>query len=294
MKIIVTGANGFLAQHLCRMLVIKGFEVHALARGESRLSYCEGIVYHAVELTDVSRIDAVFSLVQPHFVIHAAAMSKPDECFDQPEKCLLHNVEVTRYLLHTAQQYNSFFIYISTDFIFGDNGPHSEDDLPQPLNFYGESKLMAENLVNASGLDTAIVRPVFIYGEQAEGMRADFLHWIRNHLQQQLPVKVVTDQWRTPTFAPDICNGIIEIITRKLTGAFHLAGPEILSPYEMALTVARLLQLDESLITPVTADTFPERVKRAKRSGLKIDKARKLLGYNPVLFEEGVRRSFGL
>ena len=107
-------------------------------------------------------------------------------------------------------------------------------------------------------------------------------------------IKVVTDQQRTPTFVNDICDGIFAIIDKKVVGIFHLAGKDIISPYAMAVTVAAVLGLDASLIEPVTSETFIEPVKRAKKSGLKIDKARKILGYNPVSFEEGVRLSFGV
>ncbi|MGL5947203.1 MAG: sugar nucleotide-binding protein, partial [Sediminibacterium sp.] len=111
-------------------------------------------------------------------------------------------------------------------------------------------------------------------------------------LQANKPIKVVTDQLRTPTFAPDICKGITTIIHTNQTGIFHLAGKDILSPYEMALAVAATLRLDKNLIEPVTADSFPEPVKRAQKSGLKIDKAQRLLAYEATSFEEGVRMSF--
>ncbi|MBC7749783.1 MAG: sugar nucleotide-binding protein, partial [Methylotenera sp.] len=189
---------------------------------------------------------------------------------------------------------NIYFVYISTDFVFGENGPHDEATTPDPLNFYGESKLQAEHLVQLSGLPFAIVRPVFIYGQLFLGMKPTFIHWVQQNLQNGKPIKVVNDQQRTPTFVTDICDGISAIINQKVQGIFHLAGKDIISPYAMALTVARVLGLDSSLIEPVTSETFFEPVKRAKLSVLKIDKAREKLGYNPVSFEEGVKLSFSV
>lgn len=292
MKIIVTGANGFLGQHLSIFLADKGFEVHAVSRGERRIPVAKNICYHSAELTSVREITAFVEAVKPVAIVHAAALSKPDECNDDKEKCIRHNVDVTQYLVDAARKNNIYVIYISTDFVFGENGPHSEADVPAPLNFYGESKLMAEELVMNSGIDYAIVRPVFIYGRCWEGMRPSFLHWVKNNLEQRKPIKVVTDQSRTPTYVEDLCKGITQLIAGRTKGVYHLAGKNIISPYEMALTVAKVLQLDSTLIEPVTADTFPEPVRRAKRSGLKIDKAVRELGYDPVGFEEGVRRSF--
>ncbi|MBC7651213.1 MAG: sugar nucleotide-binding protein, partial [Deinococcales bacterium] len=180
----------------------------------------------------------------------------------------------------------------STDFVFGEGGPYDETVTPAPLNFYGQSKLIAEQLVLASNLQVAIVRPVFIYGKVLAGMPPTFLHWVKTNLDNKKPMKIVNDQQRTPTFVKDICEGIFLMILKKVTGIFHLAGKDVLTPYTMATKLANLLYLDDTLIEPVMSATFAEPVQRAKKSGLKIDKAIKILGYNPVSFEEGVRLSF--
>ncbi len=293
MKIIVTGSNGFLGQHLSQSLAAKGFEVHALSRGANRFTPMKNICYHSIELTDVRNVQQVIGDLLPDAIVHTAALSKPDECDLDREKCLAYNVEATRYLAEAAKNTNVHFVHMSTDFIFGEDGPHSEADAPGPLNFYGESKWQAEQLLEQVISDhLCIVRPVFIYGKCVVGMRPSFLHWVKNNLEQGKAIKVVTDQQRTPTYVGDLCKGITQIITERVGGVYHLAGKNILSPYEMAVTVAKTLGLNSRLIEPVTSDTFPEPVRRAKRSGLKIDKAMHDLGYAPVDFEEGVRLSF--
>ena len=287
-RILITGANGFLGQHLCMFLKNAGLDITATGKGENRL-IDKTIAYLLLELTDRQAVQMCIEKLQPDVIIHTAAMSKPDECENNKELCKDINVNATKHLLEAS---SGHFIYLSTDFIFGENGPHSEADPPAPLNFYGESKLQSEQLVQQRKYVTTIVRPVFIYGQSLPGMRPTFLHWVKNNLEQNKPIKVVSDQWRTPTYVQDICKGIETIVNKTATGIFHLAGKEILSPYEMALHTANVLNLDSSLIEKVTADTFPEPVKRAKRSGLKIDKAKAELSYNPVSFEEGVRRTF--
>lgn len=289
-KVLITGANGFLGQHLTLFLYNHNYTVIATGRGDCRLPEKCKVDYYNIELTDEHAVKTMLLKYNADFVIHNAALSKPDECEADRNFCLQTNVETTRYLLEGA---SGHFIYISTDFIFGENGPHAEDAEPAPTNFYGESKLLAEQLVKNSDKKTAIVRPVFIYGKAWKGMRPSFLHWVKNNLEQQKTIKVVSDQLRTPTYVEDICQGIEKIISKGATGVYNLAGSEILSPYEMAIITAKVLQLDESLIEKVTADTFPEPVKRAKRSGLKIEKARRELDYEPVTFEEGVKLTFG-
>ena len=287
-KVLITGANGFLGQHLCSYLKEIGFEIIATSKGENRL-LDPTIIFHSIELTNKKEVADLLEKLQPDIIIHNAAMSKPDECENNQQLCIDVNVNSTKYLL-SAQKCH--FIYLSTDFVFGEDGPHSEYETTGPLNFYGKSKLQSEQLIMCSPHLATIVRPVFMYGNIWHGMKPTFLHWVKNNLEQNKPIKVVSDQWRTPTYVKDVCKGIQSIINRESAGIFHFAGKEILSPYEMAIFTAKVLQLDSSLIEKVTANTFPEPVKRAKRSGLKIDKAIAELNYNPLSFEEGVRKTF--
>lgn len=294
MKILITGANGFLGQHLTLFLAEKKYDVIACSRGACRIPQKFSFDYFSVDLTDENAVAEMINKVSPDIIVHTAANSKPDDCHVNREDCLQQNVEATKYLLKAlaTQNNNARFIYLSTDFIFGENGPHSEDDESGPLNFYGESKLMAEEAVKHSGLAYAIVRPVFIYGPVWTGVRSTFLHWVKNSLEQGKNIKVVSDQTRTPTFVIDICKGIESIIRLNKQGDFHLAGKDLLSPYDMAIAVASFLKLDTALIENVTSESFVEPVQRAKRSGLKIDKAIRLLDYDPVDFVTGVELTF--
>ncbi len=297
MNILITGANGFLGQHLTLYLSGKGYNITAVSRGNCRIPQKHTFQFYSVDLTNSRAVAQMIEAIRPTVIIHTAALSKPDECENNKELCIATNVLATEYLLDAFQSFTSHsssgskFIYISTDFIFGEDGPHSEEDIPSPLNFYGETKLMAEQLVMQSGLVFSIVRPVFIYGVVWQGLRLSFLHWVKNNLEQNKPIKVVSDQQRTPTFVTDICKGIEAIIEQKKDGVFHLAGKDLLSPYQMAVKVADFLNLDVTLVESVTSQTFRETVQRAKRSGLKIDKARRVLGYEPLSFEQGVKLS---
>jgi len=290
--VLITGSNGFLGQHLTLYLAAKGYIVIATGRGLCRIGVPGIFQYVSLELTDPIAVDQCLTKYQPSVVIHNAAMSKPDECEQNRDLCLLNNVRVTKFLLSASQSFRPHFIYISTDFVFGENGPHSENAIPAPLNFYGETKLLSEKLVKESGLLYSIVRPVFIYGPCFKGMRPSFLHWVQQNLEAGKKIKVVCDQQRTPTFVTDICKGIETILLQQKGGDFHLAGKDILTPYEIAVKVTEVLHLDASLIEQANAASFPEPVKRAKRSGLQIDKARQLLHYNPVSFAEGIALTF--
>ncbi len=291
MIVIITGVNGFLGQHLSLFLNNKSISVIATGRGPCRIENknLKEVKYIPADISKASEANNLILQNKPDWVIHCAAMSKPNDCNANREECILQNVTATQHIIDSCKNTGTKLIYLSTDFIFGENGPHSEEDIPNPLNFYGESKLMAETLVNNSGLHWAIVRPVLIYGKQLPGTPPSFLHWVKSSLENRKPIKIVNDQFRTPTLVTDICDGIYRIINQNQQGVFHLSGNEILTPYQMSIMLANEYKLDESLITPVTSDNFPEPVKRAKHSGLKNDKAKKVLGFNPVSFEEGIK-----
>ncbi len=294
MNTIITGSNGYLGQFLCNYLSETGISVNALSRGENKNPSINSHNYFGVDLTVEKDVSGVVASINPEIIIHNAAMSKPDVCASNKEACVLQNVTATKYLLEAAAKKNARFIYVSTDFIFGENGPHSEDTIPDPLNFYGETKLMAEELVKSSGVSYAIMRPVFIYGPCYAGMRPTFLHWVKNSLENNKAIKVVDDQKRTPTYVIDICKGVHAMIIKQVTGSFHLAGKDIISPYQMAMKVATVLGLNASLIEPVNSDSFPEPVKRAKQSGLTFERAIVELGYSPISFEDGIKKTFDL
>ena len=111
MKIVVTGANGFTGQHVAQYLASKGFQVFALSRGNARLAAHKLIHYHDCELTNVSSVNSLIMQIEPDWIIHIAAMSKPDECNDDRENCLLHNVQATIHLGEAAIKHHSQFIY---------------------------------------------------------------------------------------------------------------------------------------------------------------------------------------
>jgi dTDP-4-dehydrorhamnose reductase len=287
-KILITGANGFLGQHLILHLHNRQYNVVATSKGPARLPPSP-IVYFPAELTNLAEVVSLMQTIKPDVVVHTAALSKPDVCEANRANCLAINVEATQNLL---RQKPARFIYVSTDFIFGENGPHSEEAKADPLNFYGQSKWLAEQEVRHSGIEYAIMRPAFIYGKVWPGLRPTFLQWVKNSLETGKRIKVVSDQLRTPTFVNDLCRGIEMMISRQVTGDFHLAGRDVISPYDMAATTAEVLGLDFSLIENVTSASFPEPVRRSKRSGLTIAKAEAELGYQPVSFAEGVRQTF--
>jgi dTDP-4-dehydrorhamnose reductase len=180
-------------------------------------------------------------------------------------------------------------VHVSTDFIFdGIDGPYREEDQPAPLSYYGESKLAAEQLVLESGLPAAIVRTVLVYGIAEDMSRSNIVLWAKGALEKNQPIKVVDDQFRTPTLAEDLAMGCFLAATKKAEGIFNISGKDFMSIRELVGRVAIYFNLDDSLVETVSSRTLNQKAKRPPRTGFILDKAEKELGYQPHSFEEGI------
>ncbi len=294
MKILVTGANGLLGQHLLKMLTNSmAYEIIATGRGDARLPFIKNgrYNYFSLDITDGMAVAAFIDQHQPTVIIHTAAITQVDECETNPISCWNTNVTATRFLVSAAESIAAHFIFISTDFVFdGMNGPYKETDLAGPVNYYGSSKLAAEKAVMESQLSWSIVRTVLVYGNILIGNRSNMVSWVQQNLLDGKNIKVVSDQWRTPTYVEDLAKGILLVVEKKATGIFHISGPEMLSPYEMAILTANYLHLNTGLVEKVDASIFLQPGKRPAKTGFIIDKARQELGFAPMSFVEGLKQ----
>ena len=176
----------------------------------------------------------------------------------------------------------AFFIFISTDFVFdGVKGMYNEDDMPAPVNYYGQTKLFAEDKVKEYAGEWSIVRTVLVYGRPQSG-RENLLTLVRKKNENGEIFKVFTDQLRTPTYVEDLASAIVSIIDKKAKGIFHISGADQLSPYEMVIKMAYLLDLNKELIIPMTKDDLKEKAIRPPYTGFDISKAKSFLNYSPV------------
>jgi len=295
MKILLTGANGLLGRHLVKKLAEKGYEVIATAKGESKInSIGKGKVkFLSLDITDGAAVNKLMNEVKPDVLLHTAAMTQVDECELNKIDCWNTNVTATRFLIDSAKETKSRIIFISTDFVFdGLHGPYKEEDEPNPVNYYGSTKLAAEKAVIQSGLDWAIVRTVLVVGNTEDGQRQNILTWVKEKLEKGETIKVVDDQVRTPTYVEDLADGIILILEKKSKGIFHIAGKDTLTPYQIARQTAEFLKLNSKLIEKSDASNFTQAALRPPTTGFKIDKAKKELSYQPHSFNEILKEVF--
>lgn len=294
-KIMVTGANGLLGQHLVKRLLETDATVIATGRGRSRVNFSNALnlTYVDLDLQNSTAVEAVIKTEKPAIIVHGGAMTQIDECEKNHEICFDVNVHATANLLLSAEEHNSFFIFLSTDFVFdGERGNYREDDDLNPVSWYGFTKVQAESLVETSNIPWSIVRTCLVYGNTLAGQRTNIVTWVKSNLEDNKTIQVVSDQVRTPTYIEDLVDGIMRIITKRATGIFHIAGKDRLTPYDMAQSTAHYFSLNENLIQRADASSFSQPAKRPLLTGLDISKARDQLGYEPRTFEEGLRRMF--
>ena len=296
MKILVTGANGLLGQTVVKLLLEKQYEVIATGRGEQRVDVnsSSGYIYKDLDITDGPAIEQLIMEQRPAIIVHAAAMTQVDQCELHKQDCYNINVTATRFIIDAAKAIGARLIFVSTDFVFdGNNGPYTENDEPAPVNYYGSTKLVAEKAVMESGLDYAIARTILVYGSVPATGRTNIVGFVRQNLEANKPIKMVTDQVRTPTFVDDLARGIILIIEKNGKGIYHLSGEQEMTPYDIAIETAKFFGLSEDLISKASSNDIKQPAVRPAKTGFNISKAKKELGYQPKSFREGLDDLFG-
>lgn len=289
MRILVTGGNGLLGQKLSLLLDDKeGVDLIATARSPLSIQLKRG-KFQLLDITSKAEVDKVITEVQPDVVINTAAMTQVDHCETEREKCWLSNVTAVEYLVDACEKENAKLVHVSTDFIFdGKVGPLKEDAKPDPVNYYGESKLAGERVVQGSQLDWAILRTVLVFGITTDLSRSNIVLWVKKSLEDGKVINVVNDQWRTPTLAEDLAMGCYLAATKKATGIFHISGEKMMTPYDIAIETADFFGLDQTLIKATDSTKFKQPAARPLKTGFDITKAKVELGYTPHTFTEGL------
>lgn len=247
--------------------------------------------YVPLDITSHDDVCRVFQDFTPTVVVNCAAMTQVDHCEAAREECWKVNTEAVQHIARQCQIVGAHLIQVSTDFVFdGKQGPYREDARPNPISFYGKSKQAAENAARGAGLDKwSVARTVLVYGTGAGLTRSNFALWVIDKLSSGDSIHVVTDQFRSPTYAPDLASGIERIARYGKDGIFHLSGREYLSVYEFAQVIAEVFDLDASLIHPTDSTKFKQTAARPPRTGFIILKAETELGYRPRTMKAALR-----
>lgn len=290
MKVLITGSNGLLGQKLVDAYRKKADTILiATAKGADRYPDKNGYIFESLDITNQVEVETIINKHKPNAIINTAAMTNVDACETDHIGCDALNIDAVKFLANACNKINAHFIHISTDFIFdGTHGPLHENEKPNPISYYGYSKLLGEKMVMEISKNWTILRTVLVYGVVSDMSRSNIVLWAKNNLEQNKNINVVDDQFRTPTLAEDLAQGCMLAADKKATGIYHISGKNFLSVFDLVYRVADFWKLDKSLIHIASSEGIKQPAKRPPITGFRIDKAVKELGYKPHSFEEGL------
>jgi dTDP-4-dehydrorhamnose reductase len=288
MKILITGSNGLLGQKLLHKLrKDSSVRLIATSKGENRVSSKEGYTYFDLDITNNDAIAKLISIEKPQVVINTAAMTNVDLCEDEKKDCDALNVEAVRYLADACAMIDTHLIQISTDFIFdGENGPYKEEDKPNPLSYYGLSKLKSEQVLQAHNVKWTILRTIIVFGVGEKLSKGNIVLWAKGALEKGDPLNIIDDQFRAPTLAEDLADICILAAKKKALGIFNASGKDIMSIYEIVERIAKHYGNTTDNLNKISTATLKQKAGRPPRTGFILDKSINELGYNPHSFEE--------
>jgi dTDP-4-dehydrorhamnose reductase len=281
-SILVIGASGQVGEHLIHLLsgepqLVTTYRTHAVPGAEP------------LDISHPAQVHDLFERLHPSVVFLPAAMTNVDFCETNPGSSYRTNVNGVKNVVEASNHVRARLIYFSTDYIFdGVAGPYAEEDLANPISEYGRQKLIAEHHIASTSSDYLIFRTTVVYGWERQGK--NFVYRLVKSLREGTPIRVPMDQVGTPTYAPELAEAGIQLSRTTARGVINVAGSNCISRYEFALEAARVFQLPEQLILPVTTKELNQLGRRPLVAGLKTEKAKTLLGRALLSSSEGLRQ----
>ena len=283
-RLLITGASGLL-----------GSKLQKIAEGKFNL-----ILLHntrplspnslELDITNQKEVAKLFNDLRPEIVIHTASETNVDKCELQKEHAWKTNVEGTCNIARACKEIDAKLAYISTDYVFdGEKGNYKEEDKPNPISYYGITKLEGENQVIQNCNDHVILRTSVIYGWHQ--WKQNFATWVINQLRQNKEITVVDDHYNTPTLADNLAEMTIETLQSDLHGLYHASGIEKISRYDFAIQIAGTFRLNLNLVKPIKMSQLTAWVaKRPRNSSLNMDKIQKHLKTKPLNITDGLNK----
>ena len=290
-KVVITGSNGLLGQSLLNLLLKDkdSYQVYGFSRGKNR-SGREDFNYISIDITEKEELDKKLEQIQPDFIINTAAMTQVDDCETNKQACDILNVDVVKWMTSFASKSKTHIIHLSTDFIFdGKKGYYKETDKPNPLSYYGLSKLKSEQVLKDSKINFTILRTILVYGKVFDMSRSNIVLWVKEMLEKNKEITIVDDQYRMPTYVEDLAMACKIVMDKKALGVYHISSNTLLSVYEIAQQIAETFGLNKNLIKPISTSTLNQTAPRPPKTGFDLSKTNSELRFYPKSFKEDLQ-----
>jgi dTDP-4-dehydrorhamnose reductase len=285
-KILIIGGSGLVGSTLVKYMK-KDFDIH-ITYNKNPVDF-QNIYSTKIDLMKNST--EILNLIKkwkPEIVIHTVAHSSVDLCETDHNVADYLHVKITKDISIICKKINSKLIYFSTDAVFpGELGKkYTEKDIPDPINYYGKTKLRSEQVIMQNHDNYTILRTAVIYGTHT---RSRFTDWIKSKLENNEMVDPHVDQFNTPTLVDDLAKVVIKIIQKDVRGLYHATGKTCINRYEFAIQIAKKFGYDIELIKPVTASEKIQKAPRATSTCLDSSKLEKILEFNFLDISHGIK-----
>ncbi len=280
MRLLVLGGAGLTGSWVVRHASSRGHEVIATFRNTPPpLDIKKAATWVRSDVDELENVRRLLDSFKPDAVIDMHAYNKVDDCEDVGrEACWRSNALSPRLWARECAKRGTKYLFVSTDFVFdGEEPPYSEESVPRPLSQYAVSKLVGEQSALSSG--AIVLRTAVVYDADP---RSKFLGWVIRNLKEGRGIGAFVDQWNNPTLARDLAMASI-LAVESLEGPelLHAVGEECVSRYRFALEIAKVMNLNESLVEPTCSCKLNQKAKRPFKACLLTEKIDNLLGFRP-------------
>ncbi len=283
-KVLVIGASGLLG-HKAMLLGSKKYKMY----GTYNAHKTDGKNMFRLDVTKKESVQRLIEKIKPDLVIDTHTLPNVDYCEEHPDEAWDVNVNGIRNAAEATRSLGAKFVYISTAFVFdGTKREYFETDAPNPVNCFGQTKLMGEALLTALDVNHIIVRTSMLYGFGGTG-KVSFIPWIINKLMAKEKIDVISDQFLNPTLVDKLVETIFKLYELDSSGIFHVTDKECMSKYEMSVAAARVFGLDHKLIIPITSAKMAMVAKRPKRISMNSSKVEMETGIKMLKVADGLK-----
>lgn len=273
-RLILTGASGFVAGNILKQAEGK-WEVHAVSSHAAPSLACSAHWHLLNPVTGIEALERLFVEIQPQAVIHSAAMADIDVCQKDPEQARLVNVGLTGRLAALCTRTGAKLVHLSTDTVFdGEKGLYLEEDLPHPVNFYGQTKVEAEQAVGSCRSPWVIARLALVMGLPAFAQGNSFMARMITALKEGREAGFPDNEIRSPVDVITLSRALLELAGNEFTGILHLAGNQVLNRYELGQQIAHRMGFEVNRVVVKNASDQPGRAPRPRDVSLNNAKAR--------------------
>ena len=239
-------------------------------------------VTNKLDISSKKSVESFLGQHSPDIILNLAAMTDVDGCERDPEGANRVNFEG---VVNLCEGFKGHFIQLSTDYVFnGLKGPYLEEHPTDAICVYGQSKLDAEKFLINSKINHTIIRANVLYSYSPD-TKASFLKWVVESLKDSKSINVVRDQWNNPTWTYSITEIINLLIEHEQYGLFHYADKDILNRFQFAQLIAKVFELNDSMISPISTDVLNQQAPRPMKSGLLTKKIESVLEIEPKSVE---------